>query len=289
MANLPDLNTATMGLTGFWDVNANVTAADMTNIVNNLASFTTYDNGVDGTVRVSLAGAIDNLNGRYLFRVRVRTDGTILVWGLRADDPDLLGTATAAIRTVAGVGYPATRGSLLPQSQTGTRSGSVTLWALLCDAIENLMTTTPFKTVVNTATVGHYDFQYPTMTKIYVLGEELGGVGSNSFTFTQPSSGNGILMVAFHFSKFSDINSINGGSPNVQLNCALNAVAVNDGTGGNDVDYGLRYYTLAPNHTNWPLAAVSTVNNFSMSISSNNVGIASARMVTYLVLYAVET
>lgn len=286
MANLPDLNTAAMGLTAFWNVNAAITAADMTNIAANLNTFTTYDNGIDGRVRVTIAGGISNPGGTFEFHVRVRTDGLILVWMLRANDPDLLGTATAAERLASGAGYPASRGALLTQSANGSRTGT-TLWAVVCDALENLMTTTPFKTVVNTATVGHYDFQYPTMTKIYVLGEELSrngtGTTSDSFTFTQPSSGNGILMVAFN--KSGRVAGTVSGS--FTSSATFNVVSISTNSNTN-ADHGQRYYTFAPNHTNWPVRALATINDFSAAVS-NGTNNSTTVVCGYLVIYAVET
>lgn len=286
MANLPDLDTPNMGLTAFWNVNATVTQADLNNIIANLFSHTLYDNGVDGTVRVSTMGAIDNLAGRFLFRVRVRTDGLIVVWQLRSYDPDLLGPATATLRQAAGVGYGATRGVLLPYSQTGTRGGSVTLWALLCDALENLMTTTPFKTVVNTATVGHYDFQFPTMNKIYILGED----AFSSLTFTQPSSGNAVLFAALSASHWLDTSSIGGGY-SFSHSTTVNALTINSNSGAHGVDYDrpALYYTLYPGHTNWPLSPVATVNNFDESGGQGGSGSQTNRHFGYITLYCLET
>lgn len=89
MATLPNLNLTDIEIVGTWDVGVNIEATERDAMVAKLATFTEYDNGFDGTMWVDRQGNITTATDDSATRiqVRMRSDGLLYAWSLRADEP----------------------------------------------------------------------------------------------------------------------------------------------------------------------------------------------------------
>jgi len=73
MANLPDINTANVGLIAFWNAEDHKTAGvvDPTDCTGVFTNYSVYDNGIDGDI---------SLGSGRLFNCRVKNDGWCVAW-----------------------------------------------------------------------------------------------------------------------------------------------------------------------------------------------------------------
>lgn len=175
MANLPDLDTDTIGVIAWFDVGVTILKND---IAPHLISFTEYDNGLVGVI------GIDGIT----ISVRVRTDGLIVAYTRRVDEGANGQYVEFGGWVRRSLFWRATGDGAAPFTAKGS-----TYLGYAIDAIENLVTTLG-KTAVNLNTVNYYDFEFPTATNIYAL---INGTapGNRTATFTVPS-GQGIVIHA---------------------------------------------------------------------------------------------
>lgn len=73
MANLPDINTANVGIIAFWNAEDHKTAGvvDPTDCTGVFTNYSVYDNGLDGDI---------SLGSGRLFNCRVKNDGWCVAW-----------------------------------------------------------------------------------------------------------------------------------------------------------------------------------------------------------------
>ena len=184
MPTLPDLQTTLISTLCYFDAGVVIKKSDVLPI---LESFTEYDNGVDGIMSFTFDGTRITSGTRIRLQVRIRTDGMVYAYGLRADEfkTGSVGDSTAAS------GPQNWQRALLPVSGFGNTAPSAQD-TLLFRAIQQLVNvvTTPGKNVPNVGTVNYYDFEFTTTGNIYVFGTGVGaGTNQNNSTawqFTQP-------------------------------------------------------------------------------------------------------
>lgn len=86
MANLPDLDTSAIGIIAFWNATQHgVSSIDPTEVLSDpdIASYTQYDNGVEGTYHLSTG------DGGYIeVNFRVKGDGWFITWFPRLTVPE---------------------------------------------------------------------------------------------------------------------------------------------------------------------------------------------------------
>lgn len=177
MPNLPDFQTTLISTICYADTGVVIKKSDVLPI---MESFVEYDNGVDGVISFLHDGTRSITGNRVKVQVRVRTDGMIYAWGLRADE-DTAGTSKDSRNGAANWVR-----ALLPVSGYGVAPGDGdTLLYRALAAIAGAITTTG-KITPTAQSVSYYDFQFTSTANIYVFGLDAGSNQSISFQFTQP-------------------------------------------------------------------------------------------------------
>jgi len=146
VANLPDLDSSVISFITYWDVGVVIEKAD---VVFLFESYTEYDNGIEGTY--ILTGL------RY--RVRVRTDGLIVAYMLRADESE-----SGAIHSVGGT-TNASRRNVFNDDIT-PNTNHTHLYEVI-DDFENAVTTAG-KIIASELDLQYYDYSLPAATHVYV-------------------------------------------------------------------------------------------------------------------------
>jgi hypothetical protein len=285
MANLPDLDTSDISLFAWWSLGVNITIAEVLGI---LETYTQYDNGVDGTLRMTDRGVRDP-NASNRIYVRCRSDGLIVAYmkrSLEVQDGNQATTTTQGdTADLVFPIYPTTVrsriGIFTQNSYHMDFTTNTTLLAATLDVMENTFTAGG-KVVVNTATVPHYDFEYPTANHFYIIGMKNLNVGSFVGTFTQPPAGNTILGI-WSFLR-GDAANIDGTTKTVSI--VVGALSLSVSFVNNASARGAyRRWTSAQVAAN--LQPLGTANQLVLTISETA---GSARAgIGMLVIYCVET
>lgn len=277
MANLPNLPTTTIGLLAYWNVGVNISQANLTAFAAALYYVEIYDNGVQGKIRVNQTGAIDAA-GQLLVGVRMRSDGVIMAYNLRAADVDLT-LPTPAIQTLAAGPIDIPRGCMLPflnMADGGRKAATTTMLAEALAVMETGYITSPGKTPVNKLTAGHFDFQFDPCNKLYLMGDDLftnANLGTpgftstvfDSFNFTQPGAGNAVLAA------FVSCRTGLGGNGPTGARCGgsltLGALVL---SAADITATWYKFIGLTPNATNWPLTAPGFANTVNSSCTASH-------------------
>jgi len=165
MADLPDLDTTSIGLLGYWNAidQGGVPSIDPEEATSagNLASTTIYDNGFDGQY--------NGPNGRT-FNVRVKSDGWILAW---LDTTNETGTGLGnkptglydAMNKWANTDYSANGGTYSESLLNGSLEQAI-------NELRTEMSNQDLMDYANTE-VGYYSFPYPDATAMTGFGGSL--------------------------------------------------------------------------------------------------------------------
>ncbi|MFA5862429.1 MAG: hypothetical protein WDA16_12115 [Candidatus Thermoplasmatota archaeon] len=273
MATLPDLATTQISTLCYFDTTAVIKKSDILPL---FESFVAYDNGVDGIISYTFDGNRVSAGDRVQIQVRIRTDGLVYAYGLRASENN-----AGAQRTSTGGGAIGFQRSLLPISGFGGAPAAQD--TLLFRALQSVVNadTTAGKVSPTVGTVSYYDFEFTTTGNIYVFGGSgfvnNGGRSDPTWQFTQPP-GVSIFVLGARQSVFQN-NGANGGGSTVFS--VQSTTLINNGTSGNIVSWSTRTGSLVTN----ALAAQGTQNNATIAFNGSGAGY-SAGGVGTLVIYA---
>lgn len=187
MPTLPDLQTVQISTLAYFDVGVALKKSDLLPI---LESFTEYDNGVDGVLSFGFGGgARTGVGTRLSIRVRLRTDGMIYAWGLRASE-NLTGAQSDTVATPGASPFVRALLPVCPLNEGGPATRDTTLYRALLEIVNAI--TTPGKIVPTVDTVSYYDFEFTATGNVYVFGDDAFASGSSGFSldswqFTQPA------------------------------------------------------------------------------------------------------
>lgn len=201
MAQLPNLDTTVISTIAYHDIGVPITKSD---ILPHLESFTEYDNGIDGTILIddflntsSPITPIIDVGKGVRVNVRVRTDGVLLAWNLRANEQD--GVENANQETAVGASPVNGQRSLFFPNWNNNSGGYNVKWTFLSLALRAMeqLVVSGLKTEVTADNVQYYDYEYPNVNTIYILSGN-GGGATDTGTFTEPASGTSIRVFAAH-------------------------------------------------------------------------------------------
>jgi len=282
MPTLPDLQTVQISTLAYFDVGVSLKKSDLLPI---LESFTEYDNGVDGVLSFGFGGGARTSTGtRLSIRVRLRTDGMIYAWGLRANE-----NATGAqFDTIAApAASPFVRALLpaCPQNEGGAATRDTVLYRALLEMVNAI--TTAGKQVPTVDTTSYYDFEFTATGNIYIFGDDASAAGNTGFNldpwqFTQPA---GVTIYLLAAQVGARLLESGGSNQSASATMRLNGTMILSRGTGVAANLSMWSSRQGANITSILLAA-GTQNNAEIEAVCNGSSISRARTNAVFVVYA---
>lgn len=179
MANLPDINTANVGIIAFWNAEDHKTAgvADPTDCTGVFTSYSVYDNGLDGYITLG--------SGRH-FNCRVKNDGWCVAW---IDRTNTFGHPTLEASAFGESGYKGYYDILWNWFQYSANiSSTLTTLSYIISLFEAALETSGDFTFATTD-VGHYCYEFPDANVLTLLGHRLPSGSGNVTAYLQYTNG----------------------------------------------------------------------------------------------------
>jgi hypothetical protein len=188
MANLPDINTANVGIIAFWNAHDHLAAGadtiDPTDCTSIFTSYSVYDNGINGYVDPDAKGW--GGSGRYL-NIRVKNDGWIIAW------IDRTNTFWYPTKPSADFGESGYKGyyDLIKDwmDHNANTNGTYSMISYAISHLYNALTNKASFAFV-AADVGHYCYEFTNANVLTIAGHNfvLSGTYNGYFQYTSGTS-----------------------------------------------------------------------------------------------------
>jgi hypothetical protein len=179
MADLPNINTADVGIIAFWNAEDHKTAGvvDPLDCTGVFDSYDVYDNGLDGYITLG--------SGRN-FNCRVKNDGWCVAWIDRTNTFAYPANVAADFGESGYKGYYDILWNWIPPN--ANTSATLTTLSYIISLLEAALETSGNFTFA-AADVGHYCYEFPAANVLTTLSSQYDTGGGHKYSYIQYTAG----------------------------------------------------------------------------------------------------